>query len=166
MKVMFAILVSFKFIKDSIWKWPETLRTPIKMILTHVIQESITQFIENKQRKDVWRMHFMEENFFKSEILKIELKKKNGTCDTFILSIHYKVTASYFQQKLSNSCSTCTYTKHCGCHSSPCELTIFSCATKPSLHREQYIWSSDISVTLYIIYKCKFQMSVINLIVK
>lgn len=43
-----------------------------------------------------------------------------------------------------------TYTKHCGCHSSPCELTIFSWAAKPSLQREQNIWSKDMSVTLYI----------------
>lgn len=37
-----------------------------------------------------------------------------------------------------------TYTKHCVCHSSPFELTIFSCGSKPSSQREQNMLPSDI----------------------
>lgn len=40
-----------------------------------------------------------------------------------------------------------THTKHCGCHNSPCELTILSCGSKPSPQREHDMLLNDI-VTL------------------
>lgn len=46
-----------------------------------------------------------------------------------------------------------TYTKHCVCHNSPLELTIFSCGSNPSSHREQNIFTRDMlaAVTLQFI---------------
>lgn len=40
------------------------------------------------------------------------------------------------------------YTKHCKCQSSPLEFTIFSCGSKPSLHREQDMSPAAIVVIL------------------